>query len=153
LWDFTTSDALGQNPLRAPSVFNFYHPDFAPGGRLSQAGLVGPEFEITNSATLSGFMDFSKWGIINGFGQYESDTSKWIKPNYDTLISLASTPAGLVDTMNIQLMSGSMSDQFRSSLIDVATKLTDSNAATQSAERVKTLLWLILNSPEYSIQK
>jgi uncharacterized protein (DUF1800 family) len=153
LWDFSTSDALGQNPLRAGSVFNFYHPDFAPSGRLSQAGLVGPEFEITNSATLSGFMDFSKWAIINGFGQYESDTSKWIKPNYDTLISLAPTPAALVDTMNILLMSGSMSDQFRSSLIDVATKLTDSNAATQSAERVKTLLWLILNSPEYSIQK
>lgn len=153
LWDFTTSDALGQNPLRSPSVFNFYHPDFAPGGRLSRAGLVGPEFEITNSATLSGFMDFSKWAIINGFGQYESDTSKWVKPNYDTLISLAPTPSSMVETMNVLLMSGSMSAQFKASLIDVATKLTDSNAATQSAERVKTVLWLILNSPEYSIQK
>jgi uncharacterized protein (DUF1800 family) len=153
LYDFTGSDALGQNPLKAPSVFNFYHPDFAPTGPLSTAGLYGPEFEITNSATISGFMDFSKWAIIGGFGQYESDTGKWLKPNYDLYLQVAQTPSVLVDELNLVMMAKSMSPQFRARLIDVATKLTDSNAATQQLERVKTLKWLILNSPEYSIQK
>jgi hypothetical protein len=50
-------------------------------------------------------------------------------------------------------MAGGMSGQMRNQLIDVATKLTDSNATTQGTERVKTLIWLILNSPDYSIQK
>jgi hypothetical protein len=153
IWDLGGADAIGQSPVRAPSVFNYYHTDYAPSGVLLRAGLVGPEFEITNSATLSGFMDFSKWGIVNGFGQYESDTSKWIKPNYDEYIALAATPAAMVDALNLVLLSGSMSAAFRASLIDVAIKLTDSNAATQSGERFKTVFWLIMNSPEYSIQK
>ncbi len=59
----------------------------------------------------------------------------------------------MVDALNILLLSGSMSVQFRTQLIDVATRLTDSNTTTQSTERFKTVLWLILNSPEYSIQK
>ncbi len=32
LWDFSAPTALNQSPLRAPSVFNFFHPDFTPGG-------------------------------------------------------------------------------------------------------------------------
>ncbi len=153
LYDFSGSDSLGQNPLRAPSVFNFYSPEFAPTGPISQNGLVGPEFGITNSATISGFMDFSKYAIINGFGQYETDKTKWIQPNYDYYIALAPNPTAMVDQLNSLLLSGSMSAQFRTQLIDVATKLTDSNITTQNAERFKTVLWLILNSPEYSIQK
>lgn len=153
IYDLGGSDSLGQSPLRAPSVFNFYHPDFAPTGPISQGNLVGPEFEITNSATISGFMDFSKYGIVGGFGQYESDTGKWLKPNYDSYIALAASPAAMVDQLSTLLLAGSMSSQLRSQLIDVATKLTDSNVTTQNTERFKTVLWLILNSPEYSIQK
>ena len=153
VYDLGSSDSLGQSPLRAPSVFNFYSPEFAPTGPISQAGLVGPEFGITNSATISGFMDFSKYGIISGFGQYESDKTKWIQPNYDFYTALAPNPAAMVDQLNSLLLSGSMSSQFRAQLIDIATKLTDSNITTQNAERFKTVLWLILNSPEYSVQK
>jgi len=153
IWDLGGADALAQSPVSAPSVFNYYHTDYAPSGVLLSSGLVGPEFEITNSASLSGFMDFSKWGIVNGFGQYESDTSKWIKPNYDEYIALAATPAAMIDALNLVLLSGSMTTQFRASLIDMTTKLTDSNATTQATERFRTALWHILNSPEYSIQK
>jgi uncharacterized protein (DUF1800 family) len=153
IYDLGGSDSLGQSPVRAPSVFNYYHADFAPSGVLASAGLVGPEFEITNSATISGFMDFSKYGIINGFDQYASDTTRWLKPDYSAYISMAGNPTQLVDALNLVLMAGSMSAQFRTQLIDVATKLTDGNATTQSTERVKTVLWLMLNSPEYSIQK
>ena len=34
LWDFGAPSALNQSPLHAPSVFNFYHPDFTPAGPL-----------------------------------------------------------------------------------------------------------------------
>lgn len=153
IYDLTSSDSLGQNPLRAPSVFNFYHPDFAPSGVLAQAGLIGPEFEITNSATISGFMDFSGYGIVGGFGQGDTDPNKRTNPDYASYIALANDPRAMIDALNIALLSGSMSAQFRNRLIDMVTKLTDSNATTQSTERFKTALWLILNSPEYSIQK
>lgn len=153
IYDLTSSDSLAQNPLRSPSVFNFYHPDYSPAGPLGQAGLVGPEFEISNSATLAGFMNFSKFGIIGGFGEGDADPATWIKPDYSAYTALASTPAAMVDALNVTLMAGSMSAQFRAQLIDVATRLTESNATTQANERFRTVLWLILNSPEYSIQK
>lgn len=153
IYDLGGSDSLGQSPLRAPSVFNFYAPDFSPTGPLSQGGLYGPEFGITNSATISGFMDFSKYGILNGFNNGDADPAKRLTPNYAPYIAMASTPDVMVDALNILLLSGSMSLQFRTQLIDVATKLTDANGTTQSTERFRTVLWLILNSPEYSIQK
>ena len=153
IYDLGSSDSLGQSPLHAGSVFNFYHPDYTPSGPLATAQLVGPEFEITNSATISGFMDFGKYGIVGGFNQGATDPNKWLRPNYDAYIALAGDPAAMVDAMSLTLMSAGISAQFRSRLIDVATKLTDSNATTQATERFKTVFWLIFNSPEYSIQK
>ena len=153
IYDLGGSDSLGQSPLHAGSVFNFYHPDYTPSGPLAVAQLVGPEFEITNSATISGFMDFSKYGIIGGFNQSSTDPNTRLQPIYDSYIALASNPAAMIDAMNLTLLSAGMSVQFRSQLVDVVTRLTDSNATTQATERFKTALWLIMNSPEYSIQK
>ncbi len=153
IYDLGGSDSLGQSPMHAPSVFNFYHPDYSPSGPLAQAQLLGPEFEISNSASISGFMDFSKYGIVGGFNAGATDPNNWLKPVYDGYIALATNPAAMVDAMSVTLLSAGISAQFRNQLIDVATKLTDSNAATQATERFKTVLWLILNSPEYSIQK
>jgi uncharacterized protein (DUF1800 family) len=152
---YDLSGAIGQSPHNAPSVFNFYHPDYTPSGVMMQAGLYGPEFEITNSATLSSFMDFSKWAIVGGFGRNSSNPNEpnWLKPNYDYYTALSSNPAAMVDDLNLVLMGGSMSPQFRTQLVDVVTKLTDSNATNQATERFNTAFWLIMNSPEYSIQK
>ena len=44
-------EELSQHPLSAPTVFNFYKPDFAPHGAIQAMGLVAPEFELHNSAT------------------------------------------------------------------------------------------------------
>ena len=151
IYELSSSDALGQSPLHAPSVFNFYHPDYSPSGPLAMAQLEGPEFEITNSATISGFMDFSQYGIIGGFQR--SATDPRLLPVYDSYIALANTPAAMIDAMSVTLLSAGISAQFRTQLIDMVTKLTDSNATTQATERFKTALWLIMNSPEYSIQK
>ena len=153
IYDLGGSDSLGQSPLCAPSVFNFYHPDYTPSGPLSRAQLFGPEFEISNSATISGFMDFSKYAIVGGFNQSSSDPNTRLTPNYASYIAVAHLPATMIDAMNLTLMSAGMSASFRAQLIDVVTRLTDGNAATQATERFKTALWLILNSPEYSIQK
>ncbi|MCY7389040.1 MAG: DUF1800 family protein [Burkholderiales bacterium] len=153
IYDLGSSDSLGQSPMHAGSVFNFYHPDYTPSGPLSRAQLYGPEFEISNSATISGFMDFSKYGIVGGFNQSSSDPNTRLAPNYAGYIAVAHMPAVMIDAMSLTLMSAGISAEFRTQLIDIATRLTDANAATQATERFKTALWLILNSPEYSIQK
>lgn len=45
---------LGQSPLDAPSVFNWFYPDFTVPGRIAQAGLVAPEMQtITEGAEIA----------------------------------------------------------------------------------------------------
>jgi uncharacterized protein (DUF1800 family) len=43
--------AHAQDPLNAPSVFNFFLPGHSPQGALTQAGKVAPEFQIVNAST------------------------------------------------------------------------------------------------------
>ena len=46
-------EGVGQGPLRSPSVFNFFRPDYSPAGDVRDAGLVAPEFQITHETTVS----------------------------------------------------------------------------------------------------
>lgn len=41
-----TNTSLGQTPLSAPSVFNWFYPDYSTGEAIADAGLVVPEFQI-----------------------------------------------------------------------------------------------------------
>lgn len=43
---------LGQSPLRAPSVFNWFLPDYVVPGRMAEAGLFAPEMQIASETNL-----------------------------------------------------------------------------------------------------
>jgi hypothetical protein len=49
-------------------------------------------------------------------------------------------------------MAGRMTATFRTQLIDAATKVT-LDASTPASERMYMVLWQIVNSPEFLIQK
>ncbi len=46
-----TEDAIQQEPFYAPSVFNWWLPDYAVGGAINNAGLTSPEFQVLTEAT------------------------------------------------------------------------------------------------------
>ncbi|BCU76833.1 DUF1800 family protein [Luteolibacter sp. LG18] len=48
----STTGALLQNPMSAPTVFNFFLPDYTPAGTLAANGLVSPEMQIANENTV-----------------------------------------------------------------------------------------------------
>ncbi len=48
--DYTT--AIGQSPLRAPSVFNWFLPDYTVPGNLAEAGIFAPEMQIASETNL-----------------------------------------------------------------------------------------------------
>jgi len=57
---------IGQEALRAPSVFNFYSPDFAPTGALSNSSLVAPELQlVTETQVYTAFNEYHGF-IRNG---------------------------------------------------------------------------------------
>ena len=153
LWDLSAPTALNQNPLRAPSVFNFFHPDYTPAGPLADAGLLGPEFEITNASSVAGFADFSKWGIIGGFDHGSSDPGNRMLPDYAHYLGLTGSPLRLLDELDIVLCAGGMDPRFKVQVAEAIARVTGSNAAAVSQERLNVALWLVVNSPDYSVQK
>ena len=44
--------SLGQTPLKAPSVFNWFLPGYKPGGLIASYGKVAPEFQIVTESSV-----------------------------------------------------------------------------------------------------
>jgi hypothetical protein len=157
IWDLSDPDSLGQAPLKAPSVFNFYDRDFAPAGPVGQAGLVAPEFDITTTSSVAGFSDFTNWGVVGGFGQGGSDPAKWIQPNYDRYLvgasALADNPQALVDELDLLLTAGSLKTRFKTDLVTVLRGVTRTALADQRRDRLRIALWQIIHSAEYAVQR
>ena len=62
------SARLGQSPLRAGSVFNFFRPGYVPPNTsLATAGLLAPEMQLTNESTVASWINFMLTTIRNGF--------------------------------------------------------------------------------------
>jgi hypothetical protein len=49
---FDTEGTLTQSPQRAPSVFNWFLPDYVSPGPLGAAGLVAPEFQVATESNV-----------------------------------------------------------------------------------------------------
>ncbi|MEE9374318.1 MAG: DUF1800 family protein [Saprospiraceae bacterium] len=48
---------IEQKPFSSPSVFNFFQSDYQPIGSIEQANKVAPEFQITNTQSITGYMN------------------------------------------------------------------------------------------------
>ena len=136
---------LGQLPLHAPTVFNFFSPDYESPGAIAQAGLKSPEFQITTETTVIAIANFLRNAIYSGLGP----SADRITLNLSNEQTLASNPAQLVDHLNAVLMNGGMSSSMRTTLINAVTQIPVSNPT----ERARTAVYLVINSPEFTVQK
>lgn len=60
--------ALDQSPLSAPSVFNWFLPDYAPSGLIAANGIVSPELQIVTETTAVSAANFIYNGIYTAAG-------------------------------------------------------------------------------------
>ena len=60
-----TDTALAQTPMRSPTVFNFFVPDFQFPGTLATAGLYTPEFQLTSDTNVMRQANFLFGGIFS----------------------------------------------------------------------------------------
>jgi hypothetical protein len=140
--------AYMQIPLGAPSVFNFYLPDYHPPGELGDAGLYGPEFQITNESSAFSVANDLRNRARAYLGNPDN-TEETIAVNLSGLQALAGTPSALVAQLDHDLMYGGMSDAMRSTLTTMVTALP----AGDPIGRVTAALQVLLASPEFAIQK
>lgn len=137
--------ALGEVPLHAPNVFNFFSPDYQAPGAIAAAGLRSPELEITTETTVATIANFLYAAIYGNIGPGNDKITLNLAPE----IALAGNPAQLVDHLNTLLMAGQMSSNMRSRLINAVTSISASN----TTERARTAVYLVVNSPEFVIEK
>jgi uncharacterized protein (DUF1800 family) len=137
--------ALGQNPLRSPTVFNFFKPDYSLPGSVAEAGLVSPEFQILTETTAIGNANMWNWMIYYGY----DNADEVITLDFSPWLSTAANPTQLVDSLNLLLMSNSMSTNMRTILINT---LSDPSLA-DPGDRVRAAVRLIVTSPESMVQR
>ena len=143
-------DALGQSPLLAPSVFNFYSPGYRPAGPLAAAGLVAPEFQITSETTAVGSLNFFASVVFNG--SYGWDSSM-LKLDFAPLLALATGDgAALIDRLDLLCRDLQMGATTRARLRTLLAALP-AVEAWQREQRVKSALMLRLMSPDHVIQR
>lgn len=139
-------DALGQSPMLAPSVFNFYSPNYRPAGPLAQAGLAAPEFQITSETTVVGSLNF--FASLFARKAYGGGDSRLV---LDTapLVALAGDPAALVARLDLMFFCEQMSASTRERM----TRMVAAVPADRKDDRVEAALLLTAMSADYVIQK
>jgi len=143
LWN--ALEDLGQWPMQAPTVFNFFLPSYSPPGPVLNAGLRAPEFEITTELTVTDTANYFFEGVTNGF---YANVGNRIGLDLAPLNALWSTPDALLAKLESLLLGRPMSASLRASLTNIHT-LHAANAATG----VKVMLQLITASPEFSTER
>jgi uncharacterized protein (DUF1800 family) len=135
---------LGQSPLRAPSVFNFYRPGYVPpNSGLAANGLTAPEFQINNETTMVAWANFAQSFIENGF--------RGCEPDYTAELALANNVQALVSRVSSLIAADSLSD---ATLQSITKAVSSINADKQDGklDRVYATIHLVMCTPEYLVQ-
>jgi uncharacterized protein (DUF1800 family) len=136
---------FAEEAMHSPTVFNFFEPDYSAPGAIAEAGLKSPEFEITTETTVITVTNYLRTAIYS----YLGPSSDRVTLNLSAEQALAANPAQLVDHLNSLLMANNMSAEMRNILINAVSQIPANNPA----ERTKTAIYLVINSPEFTIDK
>ncbi len=149
IYDLSSSnEALGQSPLRSPSVFNFFRPGYVPPNTpIADAEKQAPEFQIHNETTTAGYINFLEW--VTRFGYSD------VKPTYQALLPMAHDIPAVISWLNLRLCANQLSTE---TIVQITAALTSLHVTSSSTDEFKLhqvacATWLILCSPEYLIQK
>ena len=146
-WLDSPDDYLGQSPLLAASVFNFFSPLYARSGAIAQAGLASPEFQNATDTQVVGSTNFFSRLIRDGGigfdepNRVDFDTTTWLAD--------AGNTAKLVDRLNWTLFAGAMTAATQT----VIERAVNSFPTKETDNRLQAALNLAVIAPEFVIQR
>ena len=151
-----------QGPYEAPSVFNFYRPDYSPNGVIGQQQLTAPEFQIHNDVSSLHLANALSTVIHHGISGGDADPSdpnsvpgnigQKVNPYQDAVIgdyayeaSISHDTTALLEHLNTLLCAGRLSAV---NLQTLATAIDSSNRS--GVDKAKYLAGLITLTPEFN---
>ncbi len=139
--------AMGQPLFAAPSVFNYYPPDYVVPGTT----ILGPEFALQNTSTA-----LARINYVNAlaFGpEIKPDPSvagaTGTQLDWSPLAALAGNPDALVTRLDTLLLHGTLSAAARQAVVNAVSAVPAANALT----RAKTAFYLVASSPQYQVER
>ncbi|WP_164521468.1 DUF1800 domain-containing protein [Iodobacter ciconiae] len=165
------STRLGQGPLGASSVFNFFRPGYVPpGSELAKQGLVAPEMQIVSEIStivqlnyLYSLLTAPENSTLRTYNDSNGNNQNDRKETGLSLFlheekALADQPLLLVERFNLLFVCGQLSEAVKSAIVASVSKLAigDPNPAKldiQKQNRVFAALLMILSNPEYLVLK
>jgi uncharacterized protein (DUF1800 family) len=143
-----TSDparALGQSPLRAPSVFNFFQAGYTPANTaIADASLVAPEFQITSETSVIGYLNFMQRAVAGSLGD--------LTPDYTPLMALADDAQALLDEIDLVLAANQLSPESVAAIVG-ALQTMPAGSDAHRRNRIQAALLLVMAAPEFIVQK
>ena len=138
-WDLTQ---MSQDIYDAPSVFNYY----SPGYVIPQSsGVLGPEFQIYTPYT-SIYRDNLVASLFGAYSNPVMTNGPGTTIDVTPFMSLANSPATLVDALDFTLTCGTMPAAMKQILVQAVTA-----EAGGTLKRVETGAYLILASGYYNV--
>lgn len=153
---FTTRDfGMGQQPFRAPSVFNFYPPDYplplgkgllSPPTKLQTASTILARHNLAYDWTVSGDAR-PEWAAQTTIAGATGTTANW------TEWEAITDPNVLADRIDLLLLNKTMTAAQRTALLAAINAVTDPVPATQARKRAQVALYVALSSPLFQVDR
>lgn len=154
---FYRDAALGQMPFRAPSVFNYYPPDFPlplGGGQISSVSKL-----MTSSTIIARHNLVWDWTMVGEQVRTEFQPQAVISGSTGTEVAwaewdaLAATESKLLDRIDLVFLNGTMSSSQRGALSSAIAAVKNSDPAVQAHKRALTALYIVLSSPQFQVDR
>ena len=173
------SYALGQSPMRSPSVFNFFRPGYVPANTaMAVQGAPAPEFQIVNETTVGSYINFMQNVIEKGIRTddpaiaevtYTNATldlvtdysAEYALINNTAFTDAAAAPVAqaLMQRVNKLLCAGQMSASTQTAIQNalrlgiVQRKITSTSVADEKNRLVSAAILMAMVCPDYLVQK
>lgn len=157
-----------QEPLNAPSVFNYYLPTYSPPGALAQAGLVSPEMQIINATSGVTAPNYF-WNAIDGglhrWGVGIAARNTVLNLDQERLMNVPAEAVGdpspsvqpldpdpLIRRLDLVLTGGTLRPESFRIIREALARIGPGSGWEWPENRLKLAIYLIVCSPEYSVQ-
>lgn len=145
--------ALYEEPMKSPSVFNFYLPGYLPPGALANAGLHGPEFQILNAGSAISGPNYFFTAVRDSLHRQGMGTPAWtVKLDLAPELALVNDPNTLVRRVDLALTGGMLPPR-EFQIVREAVERIPTSTWEWEKERVWMALYLVVTSPEFCVMR
>ncbi len=144
-----------EEPMKSPSVFNFYLPGYTPPGEIQAAGLVAPELQIVNATSAVSAPNYYYNAILSDlhrWGTADPQRRTQLNLTHELTFVAGATPDidALIRRLDLVLTYGSLDPRQWQIIRDCVLRISTATYDYQN-ERIRAAIYLIVTSPDYCV--